>query len=278
MWTRDAIVRLPPDEYRAISALIDEAGARSARAQGLPAPITSTVRPSAPPKKTGTRRQQSDDEHPRSPPPPLIHPHAPQDRLLEDQRLYLACSDATRPRGGPSVLVGILKVGPKRLFVAKPSGGMEEMEPCCVLDFYVHESSQRGGWGSLLFDAFLQREDRHPARLAYDRPSPKLVAFMAKHHNLRAFAKQNNNFVVFDEYWSEEVRNFGVARARNGGRPETARVGGREGLGAAARKRAEAARRAAAELEQRRKPPETSGNFLKPARPTGSFGFQRQQQ
>ena len=155
---------------------------------------------------------------------------------------------------------------------------MEEMEPCCVLDFYVHESSQRGGWGSLLFDAFLQREDRHPARLAYDRPSPKLVAFMAKHHNLRAFAKQNNNFVVFDEYWSEEVRNFGVARARNGGRPETARVGGREGLGAAARKRAEAARRAAAELEQRRKPPETSGNFLKPARPTGSFGFQRQQQ
>ena len=94
---------------------------------------------------------------------------------------------------------------------------MEEMEPCCVLDFYVHESSQRGGWGSLLFDTFLRREDRHPARLAYDRPSPKLVAFMAKHHNLRAFAKQNNNFVVFDEYWSEEVRNFGVARARNGG-------------------------------------------------------------
>ena len=74
MWTRDAIVRLPPDEYRAISALIDEAGARSARAQGLPAPITSTVRPSAPPKKTGTRRQQSDDEHPRSPTPP---PHPP---------------------------------------------------------------------------------------------------------------------------------------------------------------------------------------------------------
>ena len=57
VWTRDAIVRLPTDEYRAISALIDEAGARSARAQGLPAPITSTVRPSAPPKKTGTRRQ-----------------------------------------------------------------------------------------------------------------------------------------------------------------------------------------------------------------------------
>ena len=193
MWTRDAIVRLPPDEYRAISALIDEAGARSARAQGLPAPITSTVRPSAPPKKTGTQRQ-SDDEHPRSPIPPIPPIHPPQDRLLEDQRLYLACSDATRPRGGPSVLVGILKVGPKRLFVAKPSGGMEEMEPCCVLDFYVHESSQRGGWGSLLFDTFLRREDRHPARLAYDRPSPKLLAFMAKHHNLEGVCQAEQQF------------------------------------------------------------------------------------
>ena len=44
VWTREQIVRLPPEEYRAMSALIDEAGVRSARAQGLPAPITSTVR------------------------------------------------------------------------------------------------------------------------------------------------------------------------------------------------------------------------------------------
>ena len=204
--------------------------------------------------------------------------------MLEDQRLYLACSDATRPNNGPSVLLGILKVGPKRLFIAKTTGGgIEEMEPCCVLDFYVHETAQRGGWGSLLFNTFLESESRHPARLAYDRPSPKLIAFLAKHHNLRSYARQNNNFVVYDEYWSAEVANFGAVRARNGGRPVTARVGGREGLGAAARKRAEAARRVAAELEQQQKQKSQPGGKMNnfrgmgaPPRPTGSFGYQQQ--
>ena len=206
--------------------------------------------------------------------------------MLEDQRLYLACSDATRPNNGPSILLGILKVGPKRLFIAKTTGGgIEEMEPCCVLDFYVHETAQRGGWGSLLFNTFLESESRHPARLAYDRPSPKLIAFLAKHHNLRSYARQNNNFVVYDEYWSAEVANFGAVRARNGGRPVTARVGGREGLGAAARKRAEAARRVAAELEQQQKQKSQPGGKMNnfrgmgaPPRPTGSFGYRQQQQ
>ena len=218
-------------------------------------------------------------------PYPPVPPHS-QDRMLEDQRLYLACSDATRPHNGPSVLLGILKVGPKRLFIAKTTGGgIEEMEPCCVLDFYVHETAQRGGWGSLLFNTFLESESRHPARLAYDRPSPKLIAFLAKHHNLRSYARQNNNFVVYDEYWSAEVANFGAVRARNGGRPVTARVGGREGLGAAARKRAEAARRVAAELEQQQKQKSQPGGKMNnfrgmgaPPRPTGSFGYQQQQQ
>ena len=54
VWTREQIVHLPPEEYRAMSALIDEAGVRSARAQGLPAPITSTVRKTSK-QKNGTR-------------------------------------------------------------------------------------------------------------------------------------------------------------------------------------------------------------------------------
>ena len=65
----------------------------------------------------------------------------------------------------------------------------------------------------------------------------------------------------------------------------TARVGGREGLGAAARKRAEAARRVAAELEQQQKQKSQPGGKMNnfrgmgaPPRPTGSFGYQQQQQ
>ena len=107
----------------------------------------------------------------RSPHP--SHAHS-QDRMLEDQRLYLACSDATRPNNGPSILLGILKVGPKRLFIAKTTGGgIEEMEPCCVLDFYVHETAQRGGWGSLLFNTFLESESRHPATAGVRQAVPE---------------------------------------------------------------------------------------------------------
>ena len=43
-WTRDAILSLPRDEQRALTALVDEAGVRSARAQQLPNAITSVVR------------------------------------------------------------------------------------------------------------------------------------------------------------------------------------------------------------------------------------------
>jgi hypothetical protein len=37
--------------------------------------------------------------------------------------------------------------------------------------------------------------------LAYDRPSPKLLGFLAKHYNLRKFVHQNNNFVIFNEFF-----------------------------------------------------------------------------
>ena len=51
----------------------------------------------------------------------------------------------------------------------------------------------------------LLTEGVNPAKLAYDRPSPKLKAFLAKHYNLRNFVAQNNNFVVFDEYFNDHL-------------------------------------------------------------------------
>ena len=48
-WTVESIAALPPGERQTIAALVNEAGARSARAQALPTAITSTVR--APEKK-----------------------------------------------------------------------------------------------------------------------------------------------------------------------------------------------------------------------------------
>lgn len=97
--------------------------------------------------------------------------------------------------------IGILKVGTKRLFVRNNTGDIIEMSPLSVLDFYVHESLQRGGHGRDIFMEMLKREGVQPSKLAYDRPSLKLKSFLAKHFNLTQFVSQNNNFVVYDDYF-----------------------------------------------------------------------------
>lgn len=70
------------------------------------------------------------------------------------------------------------------------------------MDFYVDSKVQRGGFGRILFDAMLEGENCTPAKLAYDRPSPKLFGFLAKHFGLKAYVPQNNNYVVYDEYFN----------------------------------------------------------------------------
>lgn len=51
----------------------------------------------------------------------------------------------------------MLKTGPKKLFLLDNKGNqMKEMNPICVLDFYIHESCQRMGLGKILFEHFLE--------------------------------------------------------------------------------------------------------------------------
>jgi len=119
-------------------------------------------------------------------------------RLAPGQRVYLH-ADQNRA-------MGILKVGPKRLFIRGATGDMREIEPLCVLDFYVHESVQRTGVGHTLFDVMLATEQVSPHRLGYDRPSPKLLAFLKRHYGLTGYVPQANKFVVFDAYFDETLR------------------------------------------------------------------------
>lgn len=110
----------------------------------------------------------------------------------------LSSSNHTLYLGGGG---GLLKCGRKHLYYWRRDGTTVELEePMCVLDFFVQV--QRQGVGRRLFDAMLQREGVSAARLAYDRPSPKMYRFLAKHYGLRDFAPQPNNFVVFDDYFS----------------------------------------------------------------------------
>ena len=81
--------------------------------------------------------------------------------------------------------IGFLKVGYKKLFIRGKGGEMNEMKPLSVLDFFVDASVQRGGYGRKLFDVMLQEMQSKPALIAYDRPSHKLMGFLAKHFNLR---------------------------------------------------------------------------------------------
>eukprot|EP00283_Hemiselmis_rufescens_P021096 CAMPEP_0173441392 /NCGR_PEP_ID=MMETSP1357-20121228/23935_1 /TAXON_ID=77926 /ORGANISM="Hemiselmis rufescens, Strain PCC563" /LENGTH=263 /DNA_ID=CAMNT_0014406971 /DNA_START=25 /DNA_END=812 /DNA_ORIENTATION=+ len=130
-----------------------------------------------------------------------------------DQRLYVARGDRH--------VHGILKVGRKKLFIRQSgSGKMAEIDPLCVLDFYVHESVQRGGIGKQLFEHMLSREAVQPHMIGYDRPSPKLIGFLRKHYNLANYEPQANNFVVFAEYFKH-----GAGSLPAGSRPAPAPQG-----------------------------------------------------
>jgi alpha-tubulin N-acetyltransferase 1 len=41
------------------------------------------------------------------------------------------------------------------------------------------------------------------SKLAYDRPSEKLISFLKKHYNLSSYISQNNNYVIFDRFFQK---------------------------------------------------------------------------
>ncbi len=49
----------------------------------------------------------------------------------------------------------------------------------------------------------LKFEKDDPACLAYDRPSDKLKAFLKKNYSLSQFIPQNNNFVIYDVFFTK---------------------------------------------------------------------------
>ncbi|XP_029441118.1 alpha-tubulin N-acetyltransferase 1 isoform X2 [Rhinatrema bivittatum] len=170
------------DFQHQIMTIVDEMGKASAKAQRLTAPITSA-----------SRLQGS------------------------NHRLYIL-KDCSARNAGKGTVIGFLKVGYKKLFVLDRHEAHNEVEPLCVLDFYVHETLQRHGHGKELFTYMLQQERLQPAQLAVDRPSEKLLSFLWKHYNLRATIPQVNNFVVFEGFF--QGRHASAARKLPAKRPE----------------------------------------------------------
>lgn len=116
-----------------------------------------------------------------------------------EQKVYFLCDFASNQ------VVGLLKIGKKKLFVYDQAGVIHELNPICVLDFYIHESRQRVGCGKILFEAMLAEEHVQPRHLAIDRPSDKFLYFLRKYYNLTQMIPQVNNFVVFDGFFLQRT-------------------------------------------------------------------------
>nr|XP_045013785.1 alpha-tubulin N-acetyltransferase 1 isoform X2 [Jaculus jaculus] len=156
------------DLQQQIMTIIDELGKASAKAQHLPAPITSAS------------------------------------RMQSNRHVIYVLKDTSARPAGKGAIIGFLKVGYKKLFVLDDREAHNEVEPLCILDFYIHESLQRHGHGRELFQYMLQKERVEPHQLAIDRPSPKLLKFLNKHYNLETTVPQVNNFVIFEGFFAHQ--------------------------------------------------------------------------
>ncbi|KAI5136490.1 Alpha-Tubulin N-Acetyltransferase 1 [Manis pentadactyla] len=158
------------DLQQQIMTIVDELGKASAKAQHLPAPITSAS------------------------------------RMQSNRHVMYVLKDTSVRPAGKGAIIGFLKVGYKKLFVLDDREAHNEVEPLCILDFYIHESLQRHGHGQELFQYMLQKERVEPHQLAIDRPSPKLLKFLNKHYNLESTVPQVNNFVIFEGFFAHQHR------------------------------------------------------------------------
>lgn len=101
-------------------------------------------------------------------------------------------------------VVGFIKTGVRRLFHFSDAG-VRELQPLCLLDFYVHESMQRSGFGKELYEFMLRDAQTQPHKIAIDRPSLKLQSFMRKHYNLQHYIPQSNNYVIYSQFFDSYV-------------------------------------------------------------------------
>ncbi|KAL0851705.1 hypothetical protein ABMA28_000030 [Loxostege sticticalis] len=106
-------------------------------------------------------------------------------------------------KGGRGEVIGMLKVGRKHLFLFDEHDKVCEVEPLCVLDFFVLRDRQRHGYGQLLFDHMLEDTGTSAAELAIDGPSPKMEQFLARHYGIQRLMRQNNNFAVSPQFFAK---------------------------------------------------------------------------
>lgn len=107
---------------------------------------------------------------------------------------------------GKGKIIGMIKIGYKKLYLYN-NQNHNQYQPLCILDFYIHESMQRKGYGKKLYDIMLERENAKPEQVAIDKPSEKFLSFLHRHYNLHKIKTQNNNYVVFEDFFQGNDNN-----------------------------------------------------------------------
>ncbi|SPP78449.1 alpha-tubulin N-acetyltransferase 1-like [Drosophila guanche] len=119
----------------------------------------------------------------------------------DNQIVYLMADADDGPNGS---VVGLLKVGTKNLYLYDGTGKAHQVKGApAILDFYVDEKHQRRGLGKQLFETMLTQEGWSPAKLSIDRPSSKMLLFMARHYGLVRTIPQANHFVLYEGYFND---------------------------------------------------------------------------
>ena len=54
-----------------------------------------------------------------------------------------------------------------------------------------------------MFNEMLSREKIEPKKMGFDRPSQKFLNFLNKYYGLNNYVPQNNNYVVFKDYFKD---------------------------------------------------------------------------
>lgn len=117
-----------------------------------------------------------------------------------NHKLYLALAKGT-------VVLGLLKTGPKMLSIYDRKAHIHQRAFVSLLDFYVNAACRRQGIGMTMFQAMLEEEAKTEGgakgawEIAYDRPSKLCLSFLKKHFGLEKYVEQPNNYVVFDDYF-----------------------------------------------------------------------------
>ncbi|XP_025198590.1 alpha-tubulin N-acetyltransferase 1-like [Melanaphis sacchari] len=148
-----------------IKLIIDEMGKASAVAQELKSPVTSA------------------------------------NKLANSDHILYMMTEHNKPEHFS--VVGILKMGWKKLYLYNKAGSRSEAMVYCLLDFYIHESKQRKGYGKRLLLCMLQDINLAAKHLAIDKPTKKLLQFMWKHFQLSKLVNQGNNFVIYEEFFDD---------------------------------------------------------------------------